>query len=70
VRRHVWPAVKDVALRIDHVGSTAVPGLAAKPIIDLDIVVASEHDVALVIEQLARIDYQWRRDLGVPGGRR
>jgi GrpB-like predicted nucleotidyltransferase (UPF0157 family) len=31
VRHHVWPAVKGVALRIDHVGSTAVPGLAAKP---------------------------------------
>lgn len=67
VRRHMWPAVKDVALRIDHVGSTAVPGLAAKPIIDLDIVVASEHDVAVVIEQLAAIGYRWRGDLGVPG---
>jgi GrpB-like predicted nucleotidyltransferase (UPF0157 family) len=65
VRHHVWPAVKDVALRIDHVGSTAVPGLAAKPIIDLDIVVASDHDVRSVIEQLATIGYRWRGDLGV-----
>lgn len=30
---------------IEHVGSTAVPGLAAKPIIDCDIVVAGEHVV-------------------------
>jgi GrpB-like predicted nucleotidyltransferase (UPF0157 family) len=67
VRRHVWPAVKDVAMRIDHVGSTAVPGLAAKPVIDLDIVVASERDVPLVIEQLATIGYRWRGDLGVSG---
>ncbi|MGH3478427.1 MAG: GrpB family protein [Nocardioidaceae bacterium] len=67
VRRHVWPAVRDVARRIDHVGSTAVPGLAAKPIIDLDVVVASDHDVSLVIEQLATIGYRWRGDLGVPG---
>jgi GrpB-like predicted nucleotidyltransferase (UPF0157 family) len=59
------PTTKDVALRIDHVGSTAVPGLAAKPIIDLDIVVASDHDVRLVIEQLATIGYRWRGDLGV-----
>jgi len=29
-----------VALRIDHVGSTAVPGLAAKPIVDVQISVA------------------------------
>jgi GrpB-like predicted nucleotidyltransferase (UPF0157 family) len=31
----------DVALRIDHIGSTAVPGLAAKPIIDVQILCPS-----------------------------
>jgi GrpB-like predicted nucleotidyltransferase (UPF0157 family)/quercetin dioxygenase-like cupin family protein len=67
VRDYVWPVVEDVALRIDHVGSTAVPGLAAKAIIDLDVVVASEQDVRLVIERLATIGYRWRGDLGVPG---
>lgn len=34
-------ALGDVALRIDHIGSTSVPGLAAKPIIDVQISVAS-----------------------------
>ena len=63
----VWPAVSDVAVRIDHVGSTAVPGLAAKPIIDMDIVVAERGDVRAVIERLAGIGYRWRGDLGVEG---
>jgi GrpB-like predicted nucleotidyltransferase (UPF0157 family) len=63
----VWPAVSDIALRIDHVGSTSVPGLAAKPIIDMDIVVASDNDVQHVIERLASIGYRWRGDLGVEG---
>jgi GrpB-like predicted nucleotidyltransferase (UPF0157 family)/quercetin dioxygenase-like cupin family protein len=63
----VWPAVGDIALRIDHVGSTSVPGLAAKPIIDMDIVVASDEDVHPVIERLATIGYRWRGDLGVEG---
>jgi GrpB-like predicted nucleotidyltransferase (UPF0157 family)/mannose-6-phosphate isomerase-like protein (cupin superfamily) len=67
VCRHVWPAIADVAVRIDHVGSTAVPGLAAKPIIDMDIVVASDDDVTSVIERLATIGYRWRGDLGVVG---
>lgn len=35
----VEAALGDVAIRIDHVGSTAVPGLAAKPIIDIDVIV-------------------------------
>jgi GrpB-like predicted nucleotidyltransferase (UPF0157 family) len=34
-----------VALRIDHIGSTAVPGLAAKDVVDLQVVVADENDV-------------------------
>jgi GrpB-like predicted nucleotidyltransferase (UPF0157 family) len=67
VRDHLWPALEGVAMRIDHVGSTSVPGLAAKPIIDLDIVVASEDDVRPVIERLSAIGYRWRGDLGVPG---
>jgi len=33
-------ALGEVALRIDHIGSTAVPGLVAKPIIDVQISVA------------------------------
>ena len=63
----VWPTIEDVAVRIDHVGSTSVPGLAAKPIIDMDIVVATEDDVRPVIERLATIGYRWRGDLGVVG---
>jgi GrpB-like predicted nucleotidyltransferase (UPF0157 family) len=61
----VRSAVEDVAVRIDHVGSTSVPGLAAKPTID--IVVASADDVPGVIERLAGIGYRWRGDLGVTG---
>jgi GrpB-like predicted nucleotidyltransferase (UPF0157 family) len=34
-------ALGNVALRIDHIGSTSIPGLAAKPIIDVQISVAS-----------------------------
>lgn len=67
VRERVWPAVADVAVRIDHVGSTSVPGLAAKPIIDMDIVVASEEAVRPAIERLAAAGYRWRGDLGVAG---
>jgi GrpB-like predicted nucleotidyltransferase (UPF0157 family) len=66
-RSYVWPAVKGLALRIDHVGSTSVPGLAAKPIIDVDVVVAHESQVRPVIDALGALGYQWVGDLGVAG---
>jgi GrpB-like predicted nucleotidyltransferase (UPF0157 family) len=67
VRAHVWPAVSDLALRLDHVGSTSVPGLAAKPIIDLDVVVSTEGEVEPAVRALATLGYRWRGDLGVVG---
>lgn len=51
---------------IEHVGSTAVPGLAAKPILDIDVIVAPEH-VPAVISALATVGYEHRGDLGVTG---
>jgi GrpB-like predicted nucleotidyltransferase (UPF0157 family) len=67
IHSYVWPAVSGLALRIDHVGSTAVAGLAAKPIIDMDIVVAGGDLIAPTIERLAAIDYEWVGDLDVAG---
>jgi GrpB-like predicted nucleotidyltransferase (UPF0157 family) len=67
VRRYVWPDLEDIALRIDHVGSTSVPGLPAKPIIDMDIVVSDDDRVPLVIDAVAQLGYAWRGDLGVDG---
>jgi GrpB-like predicted nucleotidyltransferase (UPF0157 family) len=50
-----------------HIGSTAVPGLDAKPIIDLDVVVADQVAVAGAISALAAAGWQHEGDLGVPG---
>ena len=67
LRDRIWPAVEAHAVRVDHVGSTAVPGLAAKPIIDMDVVVADESAVRPVIEALRPLGYRWRGDLGIEG---
>jgi GrpB protein len=52
-------ALGGVALRIDHIGSTAVPGLAAKPIVD----------VQLSVERLEPVEpgRRWRRPVRIPG---
>lgn len=66
IRSYVWPAVRDVAIDVEHIGSTSVPGLSAKPVIDACIVVASSREVQACIERLASIDYVHRGNLGVP----
>ncbi|MGH7460973.1 MAG: GrpB family protein [Longimicrobiales bacterium] len=54
LRARIWRAVADIAVSIEHVGSTAVPGLAAKPVIDLDVVVP-EREISLGIARLAAV---------------
>lgn len=65
LRQSVWPAVCDVASSLEHVGSTAVPGLAAKPIIDMDVVVASRDEVPEVIARLSALGYTHKGNLGI-----
>ena len=57
----------DLALSIEHVGSTSVPGLAAKPIIDIDVVIENESKLNAVVDALAKIGYQHEGNLGIPG---
>jgi len=48
------------ALRIEHVGSTSVPALAAKPIIDIDLVVADSSDEDAYVPELEAAGYVLR----------
>jgi len=67
LRRRVWAALQGVALSVEHVGSTAVPGLAAKPIIDMDVILASSDNTSETIERLATLGYLHRGNLGIEG---
>jgi GrpB-like predicted nucleotidyltransferase (UPF0157 family) len=60
-------AVADLGAEVEHVGSTAVPGLAAKPIIDIDVVVRSGDDVSAAIRALRSLGYTYQGDKGIPG---
>jgi GrpB-like predicted nucleotidyltransferase (UPF0157 family) len=64
--RTVAAALGSVLLRIEHVGSTAVQGLAAKPIIDMDAVVRAE-DIPEAIRRLKAIGYIYKGDQGIVG---
>ncbi len=55
-------ALGDLALRIEHVGSTSVPGLAAKSVIDIQVSVASIVPRAPFVEALTSIGYAFKID--------
>jgi len=56
-RRRLAAALGSVAERLEHNGSTAVPGLAAKPIVDIQISVARLHPLEAYGRPLAAIGY-------------
>ncbi|HEY5257071.1 MAG TPA: GrpB family protein [Candidatus Baltobacteraceae bacterium] len=66
LRERLRPAVGDFAAGVEHVGGTAVRGLAAKPIIDIDVIVKKD-DVARAIDAVEAIGYKHLGDLGIPG---
>ena len=55
-----------IPYRIEHVGSTSVPGLSAKPVIDLDLVIPSMEDFDEVKKALGAAGYRHEGDLGIP----
>ncbi|HET6983710.1 MAG TPA: GrpB family protein [Myxococcaceae bacterium] len=67
LRNVLASALGDVARVIHHVGSTAVPGLAAKPILDVDVEIASREDLVECTRRLARLGYRPVGDLGISG---
>ena len=67
IRRELAAALGEYALAIEHVGSTSVPGLAAKPIIDLDVVISGYDVLEHVCALLAVIGYEHEGNLGIEG---
>lgn len=61
-------ALADLDIMVEHVGSTSVPGLAAKPIIDIAVGVPGPIAIDRFIQLLEPLGYIYRRDEGASGG--
>lgn len=59
-------ALTGLDCQIEHVGSTSVPGLAAKAIIDIDIVYSGDAHFERIKSALSGIDYYHNGDQGIP----
>ncbi len=62
-------AIGSSVLRVEHIGSTAIPGIAAKPTIDLMPVVRSEADLDGCRAPMESLGYLWRGEFGIAGRR-
>ena len=58
-KERILGVIGDVAVAIEHIGSTAVPGLGAKPIIDIMVAVSRLADAERCIEPLQEIGYEY-----------
>ena len=67
IRRELEAALGDGILGIEHVGSTAVEGLSAKPCIDLDVIIRDYRVFDTVVQKLEEIGYFHEGDLGIRG---
>ena len=62
-------ALGEVALKVHHVGSTAVPGLAAKPVIDILIEVTGLDALDALNGRMEALGYEPKGEFGIPGRR-
>ncbi len=70
-KARILAAIGHKAIAVEHYGSTAVPGLEAKPIIDILIAVACLDDAKECIEPLLQLGYEYRpiNEVLIPGTR-
>ena len=67
LRRAAVEALAGIDVAVEHVGSTSVPGLAAKPVIDIDIILPQWECFGEVVRRLGTLGFVHRGDLGIPG---
>ena len=67
IQKELQDVLGELALRIEHVGSTAVHGLSAKPVIDIDVVIRDRSLLGDVIRALEKAGYRHEGDLGIAG---
>lgn len=66
IARRAAATIGEQVTTVEHVGSTSVPGLAAKPVVDLAVVVR-EEDVPHAVERLATLGYTYQGERGIAG---
>ena len=65
-KRRLLAAVGSFILDIQHVGSTSIPGMAAKPILDIAIGVRNFEEARCCISPIEALGYEYKGEMGIP----
>ena len=65
IKKEIEPTLEGLIVGIEHVGSTAVEGMSAKPCIDMDVVIKDYGVFPKVVAKLAQIGYNHEGNLGI-----
>lgn len=65
IKQEIESAIGALIIGIEHVGSTSVEGLSAKPCIDIDVIIKDYTIFDRVVQELARIGYYHEGNLGI-----
>lgn len=67
IKDKALPLIEHLIVGFEHVGSTSVPGLAAKPIIDIDVIYDRPEHLPRIIKLLESIGYRYEGNKGIEG---
>ncbi len=67
IRSELMAVLEGKVISVEHVGSTSVEGLSAKPVIDIDVVIEAEDAFPAVKDAMERLGYTHEGDLGIKG---
>ncbi len=65
IKKEIEAVLGELAISVEHIGSTSVEGLSAKPIIDMDVVIADYSVFPCIVRKLAEAGYIHEGDLGI-----
>ena len=65
-KQRILAAISQDVLEIQHVGSTSIPGMPAKPILDMAIAVRSFEEAGVCIPPMEAIGYRYKGECDIP----
>ena len=65
-RDRLQASIGEYVLDIQHIGSTSIPGIAAKPILDIGIAIINSEEGVRCIQPMEKLGYKYKGENGIP----